>query len=141
MNFRTRKHDEVGIDLAPLIDVVFMLLIFFMVTTTFKPAAQLKIDLPEATTGAQPQEDETLEIAIDATGKYYVNGVEVASIQPRALMMSVQHARGDRRAPLVVIKADGKAPHQAVITAMDVSGKLGLSRISIATNIAKEPGK
>lgn len=139
MNFRTnRKQEDSLIDLAPLIDVVFMLLIFFMVTTTFKPSSQLKIDLPEATTEAKPQEEQSLEIAIDANGRYYVDQVEVIGTQSKVLMLAVQKALGDRRSPLVVIKADAKTPHQSVITALDVAGKLGLSRISIATNLAGE---
>ena len=133
MKFRTHKQEEdVQISLTPLIDVVFILLIFFMVTTTFDRTSELRIELPDATATENTAKD-TLEIAIDAKGQFFVNQVRVISTSPKALYLAISKVVADRKDMPVVLKADGKTPHQFVVTAMDTIGRLGMTRLSIAT--------
>lgn len=135
MNFRKDTKDEIEIGLTPLIDVVFILLIFFMVTTTFNRNSELKIDLPEAATKADPSQDRMIEIAINATGTFYVNQVELVGTQQGTLVKALAKVLGENKTLPVAIKADAKTPHQAVITAMDAASQLGLNRISLATSL------
>ncbi len=134
MKFRRKVREPVDINLAPLIDVVFILLLFFVVTTTFTRETQLKVDLPEAVSGNPPQaEERTLEILIGADSSFALNGRQLARHDLSSLMAALQQeSQGDASLPLV-ISADGKAPHQAVIIAMDAAGKLGFSRLRITT--------
>lgn len=134
MKFRRKVREPVDINLAPLIDVVFILLLFFVVTTTFTRETQLKVDLPEAVSGNPPQaEERTLEILIGADSSFALNGRQLARHDLNSLMAALQQeSQGDASLPLV-ISADGKAPHQAVIIAMDAAGKLGFSRLRITT--------
>ena len=139
MNFREMGEDEeVNISLTPLIDVVFILLIFFMVTTTFNRHAELRIDLPKAVSVAAPGEEKKLDITIDAEGNFFVNGKETVNTQRKTLQTAIFKELGEAQEMPVTIRADAKTPHQAVITAMDIVGKLGLSRISIATTQTQE---
>ena len=137
MNFRHRSGEQdVEISLTPLIDVVFILLIFFMVTTTFDRNSELRIDLPEASSKEKPHHQDVLEIDIDASGRYYVNQVEVVGTNAKTLMLAMRKSLKNGKPVPVVIRADAKTPHQAVVTAMDVAGRLGLNRISIATSFS-----
>lgn len=135
MKFRRRQRDTVEIGLAPLIDVVFILLLFFVVTTTFTRETRLKVDLPEAASGAPMEETELrpLEVLVGADGSFSVNGNALVKSDLNSLMTALQReSEGDTSLPLT-ISADGKAPHQSVVTAMDAAGKLGFSRLRIAT--------
>ena len=133
MRFRLKSTDEVSVNLTPLIDVVFLLLIFFMVTTTFNRHAELKIDLPEASSDPQQQQDEVVELIIDPNGRYYINGKAVVNTQADTLTIALRKAIEDRTDSPMVIRADARTPHQSVVTAMDAASKIGLSRLSIAT--------
>ncbi len=137
MKFKIRQEEELQIGLTPLIDVVFILLIFFMVTTTFDRSSELRIELPDATAQEKATQEKTLEIAIDANGQFFVNQVRVISSSPKALYLAISKVAGDNREMPVVLKADAKTPHQYVVTAMDTIGRLGMTRLSIATNIAQ----
>jgi biopolymer transport protein ExbD len=133
VNFRPRQSEEVGINLTPLIDVVFLMLIFFMVSTTFERHAELQIDLPRAETAQEEQRREVIELAIDAQGRYFVNGQELVNTRPETLRAAlIQVFEGDMSLPLIV-RADASTPHQSVVTAMDVAARLGIARLSIAT--------
>jgi len=135
VKFRRKPRENVEINLASLIDVVFILLLFFVVTTTFTRETQLKVDLPEAVSGTPPEtvEPKQLEVLIDAGGSYSLNGQALISSDLDSLMRALQkESGGDNSLPLV-ISADGKTPHQAVITAMDAAGKLGFARLRITT--------
>ena len=121
MKFRRKPRENVEINLASLIDVVFILLLFFVVTTTFTRETQLKVDLPEAASGTPPEQTELkqLEILIGADGAFSVNGKALLESNLSNLMTALQkESAGDNSLPLI-ISADGKTPHQAVITAMD----------------------
>lgn len=135
MKFRRKARESVEINLASLIDVVFILLLFFVVTTTFTRETQLKVDLPEAASGTPPQPSElkTLEVLIGVDGGYSLNGQTLLKSDLPSLMSALQkESEGDNSLP-VVISADAKTPHQAVITAMDAAGKLGFAHLRITT--------
>ncbi|MEQ8483560.1 MAG: biopolymer transporter ExbD [Pseudomonadales bacterium] len=134
MKFRRRRRDEAGVDLTPLIDVVFLLLIFFMVSTTFIRETQLEIDLPEADGALQEIDDEVIEISIDRRGDYAVNQRLLVNTEITTLRRALQQALGERPPSMrVIITADANTSHQAVVRAMDAAGQVGLSRVSITT--------
>ncbi len=138
MKFQPRPVRDVDVNLTPLIDVVFLLLIFFMVTTTFERHAELKIDLPEASTAPEAGEPKHLELVIDAQGRYYLDGKELVNTQAETVYQALQEAiEGKTETPLI-IRADAMTPHQAVVTAMDAAGRLGLTRMSIATTPSED---
>lgn len=133
MNFRPRRQKEIDVNLTPLIDVVFLLLIFFMVSTTFDTDAEIKIDLPTADNTISSQSDNTLELVIDSQGRYYINGREVLNTQAETLFQAMKHVLTQQnKIPALVISADANANYQAVVTAMDIAGRLGLRNLSIA---------
>ncbi|MFZ3206893.1 MULTISPECIES: ExbD/TolR family protein [Pseudomonas] len=135
MKFRRKPRENVEINLASLIDVVFILLLFFVVTTTFTRETQLKVDLPEAASGTPPEQTELkqLEVLIAVDGSYSLNGKQLLKSDLDGLMAALQkESAGDNSLPLT-ISADGKTPHQAVITAMDAAGKLGFAHLRITT--------
>ncbi|SFP90187.1 biopolymer transport protein ExbD [Geopseudomonas sagittaria] len=135
MKLRRKPRENVEIGLAPLIDVVFILLLFFVVTTTFTRETQLKIDLPEADSATPVEEAQLkqLEVMIAADGSYSLNGQSLVKSDLATLSSALQkESAGDSSLPLV-ISADARTPHQAVITAMDAAGKLGFSRLRITT--------
>jgi len=138
MNLQPGDTDEPEINLTPLIDVVFLLLIFFMVSTTFEHQSRIKIDLPEASAEPIKPDDESLEIVIDAQGRYFIGGEQVVNSTPKTLKSAISKAVGEREGPAVTIRADASTSHQAVITALDVSSQLGLTHISLATTKAQE---
>jgi len=135
VKFRRRRRENVDIGLAPLIDVVFILLLFFVVTTTFTRETQLRVDLPEAASGTPPEATEIkqLEVVIDVDGNYTLNGKALVKHDLDTLMAALnKESAGDRTLPMN-ISADGKTPHQAGITAMDAAGKLGFAHLRITT--------
>jgi biopolymer transport protein ExbD len=133
MNLRSRRLEEPELILVPMIDVVLVLLIFFMITTTFRKEAELQIDLPQASSQALPVERDQLEVSIDAEGHYSVNSKALASSDIETLKKVLSEMAGDRRDQPFVIRAAGKTPHQAVVTAMDAAGQLGFRHLAIAT--------
>jgi len=135
VKFRRKPRESVDINLASLIDVVFILLLFFVVTTTFTRETQLRVDLPEAVSGspAEDQQIKQMDIAISAEGVFSVNNKVLPKNDLATLMDAMQkEANGDTSMPLS-ISADGKAQHQSVITAMDAAGKLGFSHLRMTT--------
>ena len=125
-------EEEISINLTPLIDVVFLLLIFFMVSTTFDTTSQLKIKLPEASQQKVTPQQNKLDIVIDAKGRFFLNSREISSQKSDALMAAIQRAITAPDQP-VVIQSDAASPVQSLVTAMDVVGRLGLTQVSIAT--------
>ena len=134
MNFSRAEKERLDVNLTPLIDVVFLLLIFFMVTTTFNQQAELRVDLPEASSQEQALEVIPIEITIDPSGAYFVNGQGLTNNQAKTLYQSLQKIVAGDKEKSVIIRADASTPHQAVVTAMDTVAKLGLSKLSIATS-------
>lgn len=134
-----RAHDEPEINLVPLIDVILVLIIFFVITTTFDARSTLQLQLPQAT--GEPAGDQTraLSVLVNAEGRYFVGDQELLRNDIDALKQALANAGGSDRSRLVLLRADARTPHQAVVTALDALGQLGFRRISIAT--APEPGK
>lgn len=139
MKFRRKVRTEDSVNLTPLIDVVFLLLIFFMVSTTFSKETHLDIDLPEASGEPMAQEKQQVEILINAEGGFAVNGRSLVNKQLNTLKTAIEEsADGDSKVPLI-ITADANTPHQSVVTAMDAAAQLGFARLSITTrNSAQE---
>ncbi|WP_428604615.1 ExbD/TolR family protein [Sedimenticola sp.] len=126
MNLRPHRKESPELNLTPLIDVVFLLLIFFMVSTTFDKESRIKVDLPTAATqDEQVAEEKVLEITIDASGRFYVDQREVVNTDADTLKRAIEKAAGVRRDLPVIIKADARAAFQAVFKAMDVTSQLG----------------
>ncbi len=139
MKFRRRAQRDNSINLTPLIDVVFLLLIFFMVTTTFTRETRMLISLPEAEADAMASEQTTVELMISKDGSYAVNGKSLINRDIKTIMAALKDASaGDSAMPLV-ITADAESTHQAVITAMDAAGRLGFETLNIATQQPQEP--
>ena len=138
MNLRPKKQEEPDIVLTPLIDVVFLMLIFFMVSTTFEKESVVKIDLPKASTQEEAVKEQIVEVTVSATGEYYINRAKVLNRDPKTLKAAIiKHAGTNTERPFI-IRADANAPHQAVVTVMDVAGQLGFSRLSIPTERQQE---
>jgi biopolymer transport protein ExbD len=135
-----RRNLDVEINLTSLIDVVFLLLIFFMVTTTFERQARLRIELPEASDEPSVVQTQAIEIAISADGRFYVNANEVVNTRIETLRQAIARAAGDDREQSITIRADARTPHQAVVTAMDAVNRLGFVNLSIATTPSSEDG-
>ena len=133
MNLRPHRTESPDINLTPLIDVVFLLLIFFMVSTTFTRETQLSVDLPEAQGQVKEKLSEQIEILIDESGGYRVNGQGLVDNRMRTLQAAIYKiSAGDTTMPLV-ITADAQAAHQDVVRAMDAAGQMGFVHLSITT--------
>ncbi len=134
MNLRPgHKEESVEVNLTPLIDVVFLLLIFFMVSTTFDRHARLKVSLPESSARASQQQVEPLVLSIDASGNYFINDRQVINKQLDTLKAALKKTIGDDLDIALVLRADANTPHQSVVRAMDAASQLGLTKLSIAT--------
>lgn len=139
MNFRNRHTEEPELNFIPLIDVLLMTLIFLVVTTSFATESQLRIKLPEAS--AETKLDQrALRIAIDAKGQYYVNDLQLLNNTPDVLRRAMQRAAGSNKDPVVVLYADAKTPHEAVVRAMDSARRLGFTHLTFATQQASASG-
>ena len=134
MRFQPRRTEEPDLNMTSLIDVVLLLLIFFMMSTRFIDESRLTIRLPEA--GIEPRSAEIrdpVEIEVTAEGGYRVNGRPLVNNSQDTLSVAVGRAAEGNRAVPITIRADARATHQAVVTAMDVVGRLGYRQINIAT--------
>ena len=138
MNLQPGEEDEPEVNLTPLIDVVFLLLIFFMVSTTFEQQSRIQIELPEATATTAETENETLEIVIDAQGRYFIGERQVVNSEVKTLKSAISKAVDGRESLTVIIRSDASTPYQAVITALDATSQLGLTQISLATSAIEE---
>jgi len=141
MQLRASSPEDPEISLTSLIDVVFLLLIFFMVSTTFERQAVLKVDLPEASNvSVQQDQPITFELVIDQSGQYYLNDRQLVDGRPATLRAAFNEAAGEDRDIPVILRADAQTPHRFVVTAMDVTAQLGFRRLSIATERVTEDG-
>ncbi|MBT7226602.1 MAG: biopolymer transporter ExbD [Gammaproteobacteria bacterium] len=133
MKFKRSKREELAINMTPLIDVVFLLLIFFMVTTTFSRETRLLVNLPEANAEAAQSNPSQIEILVSRDGSYSINGRALVNSRIETLVHGLEiESGGDRSLPILLI-ADAEATHQSVVTAMDGIGQSGFTRMSIAT--------
>ncbi len=147
MRFRDREEEDLQINLTPLIDVVFLLLIFFMVSTTFSKESQLRIKLPEASSRTEAvREPGVIEVLISAQGLISVKGPgdeqarRLLSNRPAELRRALKQAGGGETDRVVVIRADRKTPHEAVIRALDAARRQGYTHITFATQQSLEAG-
>lgn len=138
MRFRRSRQEEVQVNLTPLIDVVFLLLIFFMVSTTFTRETKLEIDLPESSSEAVLADERPLEILVDSSGNYAVNNTPLLRNDTETLKQALLDVAGNDRDMTVVITGDAQAPHQAMVFALDAVGQLGFTKISYATRMPEE---
>lgn len=140
MNLRPRAQEDVSVDLTSLIDVVFLLLIFFMVSTTFEQPAALKVDLPEASAvERQPEIPNRLELVIAADGRMYLNDQELVDDRVETIKAAFAQQAGDDRSLPLILRADRETPHHFVVTVMDVAAQLGFVNLSIATEHTDGP--
>ena len=134
MKLRSSSPEDPEISLTGLIDVVFLLLIFFMVSTTFEHQAVLRVDLPEARNVSVPEDQpNSFELVIDKNGQFYLNDRQLVDGKPATLRAAFIEAAGEDRNIPVILRADAETPHHFVVTAMDITAQLGFSRLSIAT--------
>ena len=128
-----RDDDTPEINLIPMIDVVLCLIIFFVVTTTFDARSVLKLQLPQA--GGEPAkaQDKALSVLVNAEGRYFIDDREALRTDVESLKQTLIDVAGNDRDRPVLLRADGRTPHQSVVTALDALGQLGFSKVSIAT--------
>ena len=128
-----RAHDEPEINLIPLIDVILVLIIFFVITTTFDARSTLQLQLPSATGEPAGDQTQSLSVLINAEGRYFVGDQEVLRTDIDSLKQAIARVGGSDHNRAVLLRADARTPHQSVVTALDALGQLGFRRISIAT--------
>ena len=139
MKLQTREREAPKVNLTSLIDVVLLLLVFFMVSTSFVREAEINLRLPEADTDAQlTAVDEALEISISRTGNYFINGRELINNDRRTLRAAIERLAGERRDIPVTIRGDAESTLQAFVTATEVVGQLGFTQVQIAAVTAPD---
>jgi len=137
MKFKDKRQEEISIDLTPFIDVVFMLLLFFVVSTSlFKGATQLDVDLPQA--NAKPLAPHAqVEVVINNEGSYFIEGAAIGS-DTKLLKTALQAKMQENESSILVVAGDKQAPHQAVVSALEVAGELGVKRVQIVAQKRSE---
>lgn len=134
MNFqRGRGHDEPEINLIPLIDVLLVIIIFLMLTTTYAKFSGLEINLPTADASKQAEQPNEVSVAVTSAGQVLVNKTPLAAPDVRSISEALRRAAGDSKDPIIVINADARATHQSVVDIMQASQMAGYPRISFAT--------
>jgi len=141
MNLRPQRKDDVELNITPLIDVVFLLLIFFMVSTTFERESEINITLPEASEEYTDTQLDKVEIAIDAEGRLFVNEQSLVNSQLGTIRDAIRNALFDLEDPQIIISADAKATHQLVVRVMDAARQLDLVKITFATQGIEDDGE
>ncbi|MBK6982494.1 MAG: biopolymer transporter ExbD [Betaproteobacteria bacterium] len=138
MNFRRgRAREEPEINLIPLIDILIVILIFLFLTTTYSRFAELQINLPESAAEKSPDRPQVLSVAVDANGRYAINGTAVAFDNPAGLASRLQDAAKGAKEPVVAISADAVATHQSVVNVMEAARLAGYNHISFTTQSRK----
>ncbi|MDE2140274.1 MAG: biopolymer transporter ExbD [Gammaproteobacteria bacterium] len=133
MKLRARKWEEPELNIINFVDVMLMLLVFFMMTTHFIQNTSLSVELPTASVAPAPTELKGIEVTIDAQGHYYVNQQAVTGTSPDAVRAALLAAAGARRDVPIILRADARSSHQSVVTVMNVAGELGFSQLQILT--------
>jgi biopolymer transport protein ExbD len=128
-----QKPEEPDVNLTPMIDVVFLLLLFFMVSTSFIRESSLKVDLPEATGQAMAEQETPIDIVINAEGDFSINDISLFDNSREALAKALKDIAGDNKDPHVIISADAETDYQNIVTAMDTAQQLGYTRLTLAT--------
>lgn len=133
MNFRSDRRDEINLDITPLIDVVFLLLIFFMVSTTFEHNSEINITLPSSSKEITEAKPDAVNVGLDAQGNVYINDRALVNAQLETIKTALSDALIGLNEPPIIISADSNATHQSVIRVMDAARQLGLVKITFAT--------
>jgi len=135
MNFqRGKRHEELEINFIPLIDVLLVIIIFLIVSATFSRTNELQINLPTAEANAPQDKPLTIEVAVDATGKYLVNGKSLADSSVSGIGAALQAAAaGSSKEPTIIINADANSTHQSVVNVMEAARVAGYTHITFAT--------
>lgn len=134
MNLKPRRTDEPELNITSLIDVVLLLIVFFMLSSTFVQEGRLRVRLPEARdVPVERPAKESIVVTVTQSGGYRVNERDLVNASADTLRAALLKVAGDERGAPVTLRADGRATHQSVVTAMDVLGKLGFAEINIAT--------
>ena len=141
VKFRSEEQDSPEIGLTPLIDIVFLLLIFFMVSTTFERSSELNIELPVASAKANDPGDTAIAVAIDSGGGVRVAGRPLADPGTASLRRALAAAAKGLDSPPLIISADAHTPHQAVVTVMDAARQAGLYKLTFAAQRTAEPSQ
>ena len=134
MKFRPKARKQIGLDVTPLVDVIFLLLIFFLLTTTFVTSPGIPIDLPTAASDPQAKKPKFIEISLTAKHQVYVQGVLIPKASLQAQLRKEKKQNGELT---VLIRADNKARHEMVVYLMDQARRAGLTKLSIATQEGK----
>jgi len=137
VNFKRQAREELNLNLTPLIDIVFLLLIFFMVSTTFTKENHLAVNLPEASGEVADAPKKLVEVVVDRDGQYSVNGQRLVNDRLVTLKQAIEKVSEGDRTLQFVITADAKTPHQSVVQAMDAAGQLGFAKLSITSKQPK----
>ena len=139
MNFqRGRRHEELEMNLVPLIDVLLVIIIFLVVSATFSRTSELQINLPTAEANSPLDKPLVITVEVDASGRYMVNGNEVQGAEISAIASALTKAAGDGKEPTIVINADAKATHQSVVNVMEASRQANYTHITFATQIGSK---
>src|SRR5690606_1582729 len=132
MNLSPRKHEEPDVNLTPMIDVVFLLLLFFMVSTSFIHESSLKVNLPQASGEKLTEQPDPVNIVIKANGEFLINDQLLAVVDSNSLSQRLQQIVADTHDPHIIISADADAKYQHIVTAMDTLQHLGYSHLTLA---------
>lgn len=133
MNLSPQRSEEPDVNLTPMIDVVFLLLLFFMVSTSFIRESSLKVNLPEATGEAMLEQEQPVDIVIQADGQFLVNGEALPAVSRDILRNVLKSVVGDNADPHIIISADADAQYQHIVTAMDTAQQMGYTKLTLAT--------
>ena len=140
MNFqRGKKHEELEMNLVPLIDVLLVIIIFLVVSATFSRVSELQINLPTAEANAPQDKPVVVTVDVDASGRYVVNSADVAEKTVEAISLALRKAAGDGKDPTIVINADAASTHQSVVNVMEAARQAGYTHITFATQVKSGP--
>jgi biopolymer transport protein ExbD len=140
MNFGRRRETEPEINVTSLIDVILLLVMFFMVSTTFVQDGRLRVRLPQSSAVAESRSPDPVVVTVSAEGAYQVNGRGLVNSGAETLRLALERVAPQAQGKPLTIRADARANHQAVVTAMDVAGRLGFAQVNIAT-VNEQPGR
>lgn len=138
MNLSPQRSEDPDVNLTPMIDVVFLLLLFFMVSTSFIRESSLKVNLPEATGEAMLEQEKPVDIVIQADGQFLINEESLPVVSREILTTVLRRVVGDREDPHIIISADANAEYQHIVTAMDTAQQLGYTKLTLATRQTKQ---
>ena len=136
MNFqRGKHHEELEMNLVPLIDVLLVIIIFLVVSATFSRTSELQINLPTAEANAPQDKPLTIEVGVDASGRYVINGKNIADTSVAGISAALQGAANGGKEPTIIINADANSTHQSVVNVMEASRTAGYTHITFATQV------